>query len=433
MIYLGETKYPVSEKLNNVAINNYKIIVSCFVLFGLAALYFILPNYGMSPVWSVPFFSGSVNSSLISKWNFAPVEVDNLKHLKGLSIYFYEFKKYNDIDLQSYGFNTTGLLYIIKLAHFLFPFLGQIGSLVLFQIITHSVITYIFMSKFKSHLSRLLFLALYGVNPFILYEATMPFYYYWAVLASVGGLLIFLNPKAPAIKIILYFLLIIVAYFIRPTTLPIALFCIVFIGFKRRFLTSIFLAIVLGISIYGFNSILNKTINYGPWHTAFVGIGAYPNPYPFLYDLSDNRGYDRYKEITNKNMNSSIKGNYYQKADRDEYLGIMKNEYFKILKENPFLIIRNVAINVLQLFSFGHLANRGFGINIFEALCGLFFLGYLIYKGKFWAIAFIISTGIGVAVLFPPIQAYMFSTYICLVFIFLCLIRNKNSFADLKP
>lgn len=433
MMNLKQMKYPLLEKLEAISINYYKIIICLFVLFGIAALYFILPNFGMGPVWSVPYFSGSVNSNLTGTWNFAPSDVQILKHLKGLSIYFYEFEKAKDInDLQSYGFNTTGLLYIIKFAHFLFPFLGQIGSLVLFQLITHAIITYLFMSKFKSHFTRLLFLALYGINPFILYEVTMPFYYYWAVLASVGGLLIFLEPKAPTIKIILFFFLIIIAYFIRPTTLPVAMFCIVFIGIRKRFFTALLLIIVFGVTIYGYNSFFNKTINYGPWHTAFVGIGAYPNPYPYLYNLSDDRGYDRYKAITGKSMNSSIKGNYYQKNDRDEYMSVMKDEYFRILKENPFLIIRNIGINVLQLFSFGHLANRGFGINIFVAICGLIFLIFLFCKRKIWPILFILSTGIGVVALFPPIQAYMFSTYICLVFIFLDAIRNEKSLSNQK-
>ena len=73
---------------------------------------------------------------------------------------------------------------------------------------------------------------------------------------------------------------------IRPSTLFFILFIYVYFLFKER---NNWKKIVLAFFI--FIGLLNITPSYktGPWHTMYVGIGGYENPYNI--SLSDEEGY----------------------------------------------------------------------------------------------------------------------------------------------
>jgi len=381
----------------------------------------------MSPVWSVPYFSGAANTQVGGEWMFAPAEVLNFKALQGFEIYQYQFKTFPPSELAEYSYNTTAYLYVVKLAHFLFPFLGQVGAVVALQLLIHVGIVAVIGSKLPRTSSRLLFIFLYAVNPLILYFTLMPFYYFWSVLGSAGALLILVNPKTDVIKLLGYICMLIVGFLTRATVFPIIIFAFMVLLYHRRFVSAGLAMILVFGCIFLYDTYINQTKGYGPWHTAFIGIGAYPNPYPHLYDLSDDRGIERYGDITGIELSTSIGGNYYQSEIKSHYSEIIQEQYLQIVRENPGIILRNVILNTLQFYSVGHLANRSLILNLLISLTGLAVLVFLFFKKAYGSILLIFMTGFGVALLYPPIPAYNFSTYLVLLFTVISALNFKTS------
>jgi len=415
-----------SDKFIAIIHKYYIAILISAIILGVVFLIVLLPVYRMSAVWSVPYFSGAANTSWGGEWLFAPEEVPNFKAVEGFDIYFYEFQSYPTAELATYSYNITAYLYLVKIAHLLFPFLGQVGSVVLLQLLVHIGIVAMVMSRIPGAPYKMLFVLLYAINPVILYITLMPFYYFWSVLGSLGALLILISPKSDRIKIITYTGLIIIGFLTRATVLPLIVFVVFVLLYHRQFISaSIAILLVFG-SVFLYNTYLNQTIGYGPWHTAFVGIGGYPNQYPYLNDLSDDRGVERYEDLSGIELSTSIDGNFYKREIRSHYAEVMQSEYMQIVKENPFLILRNLVLNTLQIYSVGHLANRSIILNLLISISGLAVLTFLAIYRAFGYILLIFFTGFGVAMLYPPIPAYNYATYLVLVFAVISTLHHKT-------
>ena len=164
-------------------------------------------------------------------------------------------------------------------------------------------------------------------------------------------------------------------------------------------------AMILVIAFFGTGS---SNSEKSPWHTMYVGIGAYPNNY--LSELSDNVGPRLYQDVTGEKIN------FNNNEDYKKYNNIIKEHYFKILKEEPTLLIRNAVLNYLQSFAFGHFANRGLIINVISIFCGLLVFVYMIVKKKYNYVILISASGIGHCLYYPPIQQYMFGSYVIIIF-----------------
>lgn len=415
-----------SEKFLAFISKYYVALLITAIFLGVVFLYLLMPVYGMSTVWSVPYFSGAANTHWGGEWLFAPVDVQNFRSIKGFDIYFYEFQNYPASELASYSYNTTAYLYLIKIAHTIFPFLGQVGAVVLFQLLVHVGLVAIVMSRLPGAVYKLLFVLLYAINPLILYITIMPFYYFWSVMGSAGALLILTSPKSSVIKILGYTSLIIIGFLTRATVLPVIVFAVMALLYYRQFISAAVSMILVFSCVFLFNTFINQTIGYGPWHTAFIGIGAYPNPYPYLYDLNDDRGIERYETLTGTDISTSIGGNFYQEEIKGHYAEVMQTEYIQIARENPVLMVRNVILNTLQFYSVGHLANRSFILNLLISLSGLAVLTFLAIHRAFGFILLIFFTGFGVAMLYPPIPAYNFATYLVLVFSVISTLHYKT-------
>ena len=154
-------------------------------------------------------------------------------------------------------------------------------------------------------------------------------------------------------------------------------------------------------------------ISIGPWHTMYVGIGAYENPYGI--ELSDTEGFKYYKEQTGKLVNS---GSIMQEKVKEDYYKVLKDRYFSIVEENPVMIIKHGILNTIQAYSIGYSnsLNQKFGNKIIylSVLVGLIVMGFLIYTKQyilFLAIGF--SSG-GFTLYYPPILTYMFGNFILL-------------------
>jgi len=409
-------------------ISKYYVALLCSaILLGFVFLYFLMPYYGMSPVWSVPYFSGAANTQWGGKWLFAPIEVYNFKAIKGFDIYLYEFQSYPSTELASYTYNTTAYLYLVKLAHTIFPFLGQAGGIVLLQLVVHAAIVAVVISIIHGAAYKLLFVFLYAINPLILYITVMPFYYFWSVLGSAGALLIFISPRSSIFRILGLMSLIIIGFLTRATVFPLIVFAVMALLYYRRFLSAAVAIAWVFIVVFLYNAHINQTVGYGPWHTAFIGIGAYPNPYPYLRDLSDDKGIERYEYITGTELSTSIGGNFYEEEVKSHYAETMQAEYWEIAQENPFMMIRNVVLNILQFYSVGHLANRSYILNFIISLSGLAVFTFLLIYRAYGYLLLIFFTGFGVAMLYPPIPAYNFATYLVLVVSLITTLHKKTN------
>jgi len=76
-----------SEKYSALISKYYIAFLCSAIILGIVFLYVLLPVYGMSAVWSVPYFSGAANTQWGGEWLFAPIDVQNL----GLFFSFFAF------------------------------------------------------------------------------------------------------------------------------------------------------------------------------------------------------------------------------------------------------------------------------------------------------------------------------------------------------
>ena len=405
----------------------YKKISLVFIIIFLIQIFLFGPKIGQSPVFTVQYFSGAKLFNLNDGWRFDKNETDKMKSLKGYDIYTYQFDNPHKV-ISTYNENSSGLLYIIIAATYLFPFLGPIGALVLLQIIIHLLICFLIFSQLKKPVEKILFLLLYFINPIIVYFVIFPMYYFWTIIPSAVFLYYYINPERKnLLNYIFTAIVCFVGYTIRPTCLPLLLFIPAYNYFKSKKNIKALIAFpVYLILLFFWNHSLNFTKNYAPWHTMFVGVGAYPNHYPYLQKLSDNMGFDRYDSITGLKLSNSIGGNYHGDSIRNDYSKVIESEYFKIVKKSPLLIARNGFLNFLQSFSVGYKPGYSFLIHILVSISGLVLIFFLI-KFKRWALLLAIAlASISFTPYYPPISAYMYGSYIIIAYSIISVLYSLN-------
>lgn len=382
-------------------------IVSFLILFFTISFLF-LPDRGQSPVYSLQYFSGIDYIKIGKGWFFDASLINDFKSIHGWEIYFYKFKSIHP-DVIPYSINNTGLVYIIWLLSKIFFFLGPVGALLIGQIILHILSTIYTAEKILTKNSRLLFYLLYGVNPIVIKMVVFPYYYFWAFIPSLVFIIVsekrFFKPN-----ILFQFLiaiLLVITFGTRSTVIFTILLIFLLILIQKRIKLFIPLIASFVLIFFLYNKYFSFSKNYHPWHTAYIGIGAYPNPYGVKL-ASDDEGYDYFYSVTGKQLSPSIKGNYYDENNLKEYNEVLAQRDLYILKSNPFIFIRNATLNYLQSFTFGSIINRGYYINYLLSLIGFIVLIFLLFKKDFWGILAISSTTISFCLFYPPIIAYMF-------------------------
>ena len=405
----------------------YKKISLIFIFIFIIQIFLFGPKIGQSPVFTVQYFSGSKLYKPDMGWRFDKNETDIMKGLKGYQIFTYQFDNPHK-KIGTYSENSSGLLYVILGATYLFPFLGPIGALVLLQIIIHLLICFVIFYKLKKPIEKILFLLLYFINPIVVYFVIFPMYYFWTAIPAAVFLYYYINPKNRSLfNYIFTAILCFVAYTIRPTSLPLLLFIPAYNYFKTKKNLKALIAFPVYLILFLFwNHSLNLTKNYAPWHTMFVGVGAYPNSYPYLQKLSDNTGFDRYDSITGLKLSNSVDGNYHADSLRNDYSKVIESEYFKIAKKSPLLIVRNGILNFLQSFSVGYKPGYSFLIHILTSISGLALIFFLI-KFQKWVLLLAISfASISFTPYYPPIAAYMYGSYIIIAYSIISVIYGLN-------
>lgn len=378
----------------------------------------------MSPVYSVPYFSGAALLDISKGWQFAPEEVNRLQELEGWDIYFYKFDDPKG-DIWINTLNNTGYLYLVAFASLLFPFLGPIGAITLLQLFAHLILSFVVYGGLTKGRERNIFLMFYFANPVVIYFVIFPFYYFWQVIPSAVFLFFYLDQKKnlPVLSYFISLLLCIFALFTRPTVVLLVIFFIIYCIYKYRSWIPLFSLTILIVAILIWNHNFNMTKGYGPWHTAYVGIGAYPNDISGLYNLSDNRGYDLYERITGKRISASIEGEYSTSVEvREDYLSTLKDEYFKIVKEKPLMIIRNALLNGFQGYGLGYINGAPYIIHVLMALAGFVFFVFLSIRKYWFELLAIGFSHASFTFFYPPIQNYYYGTILLIVVFFIRLL-----------
>ncbi len=330
-------------------------------------------------------------------------EIHKFSLLSNTEKFSYSFPSSNNVIL--YDYLAKGYLLILLLSKKIFFFVGDLDSLKYLQYVVHICISLSIISILDEKYKKIMFFILYSINPIVLYFVNFPFYYFWQVVPSYIFLYYYVKNKEINNKIFILTLIFFLIYMTRPTVLFIIIFFYFLYAYRENFLKSfIAILIFLGLS-FGI-----KSNSIGPWHTMYIGIGAYTNSYNIT--LSDNQAYKFFYNKTGKVMNSF---NVTDKSLHEEYYAIMEKEYFAIVKSDPMMIIKNATLNVLQSYSFGYKVG-----NIKIVYLSIF-IGMIIVTSLLYFRQYILFFAIGLAggtftLYYPPIPVYMFGSYILIVF-----------------
>jgi len=370
----------------------------------------------MSPVWYGPYLSAAANLSWGGPFQIDLDEVVLFSELTSEQRAQYHFT--GTADLTHYNHNPLGFAYVVAGAKWLFPFLSDVWALKALQIGLHVASCLLILTLLQGRTSQILFLVLYGLNPAVIYFVTFPYYYFLQSIPSVflaycllskrprgpfagtAGLF-FLTAAAGALGIVLL---------TRPTTIAaIALsLLLLLIRLQRRWRGLLALAVFTAVVVTG-----HAPTEKNFWHTAYVGLGAYPNEEVTL--LSDNEGYDLFERETGTLMNASLGGNYYDSETTSLYKQISRSAYLRILNEEYPRLALNATANIGQSFSVGFINRAPLFLNYIIAMSGFLVAALLMKSGQYWLTTAIFLTSATFTPYYPPIQAYMFGAFLLLV------------------
>lgn len=406
----------------------FVIAVTCVI--ALLEIRLVPSSKIMSGVYTVPYFSGAANTNLFSgHWMFDPDYADSVKDKSLADLLLFQFPhERNSEKLRSYaGFNNAGLLYLIILAHGLTPFLGQMGSLVLLQLLVFFFICINVLRRIADRRLQWLFSVIFCWNPLIVFIVIMPYYYFWQLLPAFFFILFWYAKGISISQRIIVTILSFLLFFIRPTTLGISMLN-VFLAWggpgwhwKRIMPPLAFLLILAGISKLNSNAVYEQ-----PWHTAVAGLGAYPNRQFEAYP-GDDFVINTFNNITGDSVNTSFhNGKLYDRDFRLHYYNVLKTYYFGILTSYPLILVRNAFLNVTESFSFGYRAGHT-AFNLLSAFIGLCICILLVIKRQYMICIAIFLGAITYTLYYPPLATYMFGNYLLLAFGCISVLSGENA------
>jgi hypothetical protein len=378
----------------------------------------------MGANWTYPYFSGAVNFEQLFDWKISISDFDTVSKLSQEELREYKFKKTDDLTPSI--FNTYGYVLVALAGQKLFPFLGDIQGVVLMQVLIHlAVCIFLLLVVFDTILQRYGFLVFYAANPLILHFVTFPFYYFWMFIPSAALVILLFKSEwrfwlVPAFTPLLLFSLL-----IRPTTLFLCVLFYVVAWYMAKsnlkrwsvLLSTIFFLTVCTI-IFGGN-----TGTKSPWHTMYVGVGAYENNLG-VSEFGDHKGYEYFYNKTGVHINTNpVYGNWNDPKVKSRYDDILKNRYLIILRDEPSLLLKNATVNMFQVYSPGYVVDRPLA-TLASTLIGCCVLIFLLYARQFIWITAILFSAAGFFWYFPPIPAYNFAAYLLLVPAFLLSIEK---------
>jgi hypothetical protein len=257
-------------------------------------------------------------------------------------------------------------------------------------------------------------MVLYALNPVVLYFVTFPYYYFFQAIPSFALIFLLLTrdrwigPERPtllsgyvALSVMLAFVLL-----TRSTTIVAiaAFFVLAALWVPDRRVMALGVVLFAGVVATG-HSPSQKNF----WHTAYIGVGGYPNPH--VSGLSDNNGYALFERKTGVPLDASLGGNYYQAPVMAQYKEVAQDEFLLILRGEWPRLTLNAVLNVLQGFTIGYLVGQPHWVHLGMAAVGLAVLGLFLATGQFLVAALVVTTSLTFTLYYPPIPAYMYGAY----------------------
>jgi hypothetical protein len=393
------------------------ILVTCVML--ICALLFWNPK-SQSSSWIFPYFSGAANLGLDLVWRVDQIEFSRFSNLSYVQQMDYRFTGSDLATLSTYSVLDKGYVFVIWVAQTIFLWLPQIKAVIWLQIFFHIVSSLWVLGRLGSRLQQIIFLLAYAVNPVVLHFVTFAYHYYWQVIPSLAWFWYMTLEEPRALRdIYLLVLVLSAAFLIRQSTVIISIIILSYGAWRCKkamgWATVVcFLAFV----------VIAKNPSQ-PWHTAYVGIGAYPNNAQI--ELDDESGYRMFKNASGIQINTTPPdGNYYDETIRSQYYGVLKEQVINYWYENPVQLIRNAALNTLQGFSVGYPVGH-LSLAYASACIGLISLTILIAHRMFVMATLIFAGVAGFSAYYPPIPAYMFGNYFLLVIAFISIIEQAGS------
>jgi hypothetical protein len=385
------------------------------ILVAAAAMVLNTPR-SMSAVWYGPYLSAAENLTWGGHFLMNLDEVVAFREMSDEQRNEYRFTAVTD--LREYIGNQLGYAYFIYAAKKTFFWLPDVRALEAFQILLHTLLSLLVIALLDGWRRRLLFLMLYSLNPVVLYYVSFPFYYFLQAIPSFGLLFLLLTrdrwalPERNLLHGVFVVLCIALAFVLlaRSTTIAaVAAFFVLaalWLPDRRTFL--------LGLAVF---AALVSTA-YSPsqkpfWHTAYIGVGAYPNSH--MTGLSDVNGYALFEEKTGSPLNASLGGNLYDESVMAQYGEIARDGYLSILRSDWPSLMGNAVLNALQGFTIGYLVGKPYWVHLVMAATGFAVLAFLLVSRQFLLVALTVLTTLPFTLYFPPIPAYMYGAYLLLV------------------
>ncbi len=376
----------------------------------LAAAVLFWNQGSQTSAWIYPYFSGAANLGLDLAWKIDAAAYPGFAQLPYAGQIEYEFVRGQPGDLTSYSILDRGYVFIVWIAQTLFFWLPSIKAVLWFQVAFHVVSVLWLLSLLPTARQRLIFLLAYGVNPVVLHFATFAYHYYWQVVPALLWLAYEARGGVRLERKVYWMLAAMMAIFlVRQSTLLLSLFMLGYWIWKERTVHAWVALVVMLVFV-----LLVKNPSQ-PWHTAYVGLGAYPNAGGI--ELSDESGYSRYKELSGTQINTiPPDGNYYEETVRSAYYDALRKELIGYAVQHPGELVRNALLNSAQSFSLGYVTKSRM-LSYLSAGVGVLVVLVMAWRGMYLRMAVLLAGVVGFVLYFPPIPAYMFGNYLLLTWV----------------
>jgi hypothetical protein len=360
--------------------------------------------------WIYPYFSGAANLSLDFAWKIDAAAYPGFAQLPYAGQLEYQFVRGQTGDLTPYSILDRGYVFIVWIAQTLFFWLPSIKAVLWFQVAFHVVSVLWVLSLLPTTRQRLIFFLVYGVNPLVLHFVTFAYHYYWQVVPALLWLAYEARGGVRLERKVYWMLAAMMAVFlVRQSTLLLSLFMLGCWIWRERNLHAWIALLAMLVFV-----LLVKNPSQ-PWHSAYVGLGAYPNAGGI--ELSDESGYGRYKELSGTQINTlPPDGNYYDETVRTAYYDALRAELIGYAVQHPWEVVRNALLNSAQSFSLGYMTKSRL-LSYLSAGIGALVVLVMAWRGMYLRMAVLLAGVAGFVIYFPPIPAYMFGNYLLLAWV----------------
>ena len=364
-----------------------------------------------APLWTVPYLSGAANIRAGGGWLYDAAAVGPFTALAPEARAGVRFERRPVGDLVENHYNAPFFVFVVLVARWLFFPFGDLAAVELLQCAVHIGMSLAVISLLGTPRRQLLFLVFYALNPLVLWYVTFPYYYFWQVVPAFILLLYLMREgqRGGAAASLAGFALA-GSFLLRPSTLPLVCLAGVVVVVRSGKRAWLWLGIgALGpfmlLQIWGFQGTRS-----GFWHTAYVGIAAYPNQ--MVHGLSDVSGWREFRDQAGlRGRVNGLAQIFEDEGLAARYSAWCRERVLTFVRRWPLLAVRNGALNLMASFGLGYFVGLP-AVTAVSIGFGAAFLATLMLRRMYLMAVAIGFSAAGFAAVYPPIPAYMFGGYL---------------------